>query len=348
MNKFIGYIGNFASGAESGIHVIEADRETGTPVLLQKVGDCEAPNYIAISKNRRFAYVARRSATAGPDQNGEVAAYAIQPDGTLLFLNAAAGGGNDGLCHLSCSPDGRYVYAANYDEGKIILLCTAEDGLLSGPLQVIQCTGSGPHPRQDSAHIHFTGPSADGKYVCCVDLTRDVVEMYAHADDGLLQLEATVPTPRGEGARHLTFSPDGKYYYVTTELGSTVAIYSYHEGQFQYENCVSSLPEDYTGEKAASAIRISPDGKLLLVGNRFADNIAVFRVNPENGDIILKSNVPCPWPRDLNFTPDGRFVYVCGQLDDIVQVYSVDYYNATLSLTNNRYAMEAPSCVEFL
>ncbi len=348
MNKFIGYIGNFADGSQSGIHVIETDPVTGAPVLLQKVPDCEAPNYIAISMDRRFAYVTRRSSVAALHLNGEVAAYAVQADGTLAFINAVATGGNDGLCHLSCSLDGRYVYAANYDEGKIILLAAADDGSLSEPLQVIPCTGSGPHARQESAHLHFTGPSPDGKYVCCADLTRDVVEFYVHADNGLLRLETTINTPRGEGTRHLAFAPDGRHLYVVTELGSTVSIYGYQDGLFQFKDCVPTLPEDYRGEKAASAIRFSPDGQLLLVGNRFADNLAVFRVNPENGALSLASHVPCLWPRDLNFTPDGRFVYVCGQLDDAVQVFAADMHHAVLSLTDCCYSVKAPSCIEFL
>jgi len=60
------------------------------------------------------------------------------------------------------------------------------------------------------------------------------------------------------------------------------------------------------------------------------------------------ANVPCTFPRDFNFLPNGKFVYNCTQQENIVEIFKVDYEKGTLIPTGEKVNIPLPTCVEFL
>ncbi|MDR2933305.1 MAG: lactonase family protein [Oscillospiraceae bacterium] len=348
MENFIGYIGTNAAGKDGGIRVVKANGETGALEIIQHLENFDIPCYFVTAPDGKLMVSARSNPDTVSPWRGMVASLRIAGDGTLTPVNAMPAVCESPPCHTCLSPDGRFVYASHYREGRITVYSLGGDGALWGPIQVIQHTGSGPHPQQNSPHIHYGCITPDGKYVCHVDLGLDVIHVYKPDEHGILSHIQDVPVVRGAGARHMVFSKDGRYCWVVSEMGCLITSYAYNDGVFTLLETVPTLDEAMmSARKASSAIRLSPDGQMLLVGNRFVDNIGVFRVNAD-GTVTRTDNVPCCFPRDLNFLPNGKFAYVCGQDENCVEIFSVDAGSGTLCPVYPPLPLPLPTCVEFL
>jgi 6-phosphogluconolactonase len=344
MANYIGYIGTNNFGKDSGLRVVEADGETGELRLLQHVEYLDTPVYFAVSGG---LVVASGSDPAAPsERRGVVSTLKIGEDGTLTPINAVASSSYKAPCHICVSPDGRFVYASHYGEGQNSVYSIAENGEIWGPIQVITHEGHGPHPQQDVPHIHFGGFTPDGKYLLHCDLGLDVIHVYKPDGDGLLTKVKDVPVVLGAGARHLAFSHDGRFCWVLSEMRCLVTAFAYHDGEFTLLETVPTLTEDYP-EQAISAIKLSPDGSLLFAGNRFRNSITVFRVK-DDGTLTRTAEVPCDLPREFAVLPNGKFFYICGQDDNRVEVFRIDYAAGTLVKTGFSLDVPVPTCISFM
>ena len=347
LEQYIAYIGTNATGENGGIRVASVNPATGALSIVQHLQNFDAPAYPAISHDRMHMLSGLTNPLAPVPQKGMLAILSIAPDGTLSPINAVPAVCQNSTCHVCFSPDKRFAYAAHYFEGRTSAYAISSDASLWGPIQLIQHEGCGPTmPFQTSAHVHYCRFTPDGKYLCCVDLGLDIIRLYKPDEYGQLSHVRDIPVVHGAGARHLVFSPDGKFCYVVSELASLVTTFSYNDGEFFLLETVSTQTVEPKEEKSSSAIRISPDGRFLFIGNRFVNNISVFKL--EDGIPRLLSNVSCLFPRDLNILPNGKFLYVCGQRDDAIEIFSFNSKTGELIPTGERFTAPIPTCIEFL
>ena len=82
------------------------------------------------------------------------------------------------------------------------------------------------------------------------------------------------------------------------------------------------------------------------MGNRFVNNVGV--LNIENGIPQLMANVPCAFPRDLNILPNDKFLYVCGQDENVVQIFSFNSKTGALKPTGESLEVPLATCIEFV
>jgi len=243
-------------------------------------------------------------------------------------------------CHL-CVTD-RFAFAANYSEGSLSIFAVDGAGGINPSYQSIHHFGKGPNPgRQNEAHVHFADMTPDGKYLAVCDLGLDKVFLYPYCPDGGLSSKAKIiDCPPGSGPRHLTFSSDGEYLYILTELGNTVLVYK--TGDFERLQVCDTLPAGFTGNSTCAAIHISPNGKLLGASNRGHDSIAVFEIQ-DNGTLrFLRHVAGCAEPRDFAFSPDGNWLLVGNQNDDSVSVFDVRNFELKTNIK-----MPQPVCITF-
>jgi 6-phosphogluconolactonase len=330
-----GYIG----GLGNAIIAVRQDAESGQLSLIQEDAGADwasAHSYLSLSPNGKWLY----SVCSAVGGGGSVMSFAVKGNGQLEMIGMTPSGTESGACHVHCGAS--HVYASHYGEGCATVYRRNDDGTLCGPIQALQFEGKGPHPQQDAAHIHF-GSQFPDECVCFVDLGLDSVYLYSHhPSTGDLILRSTAKVALGTGARHLAHNSG--HVYVVSEMAGLVSSFVYKDGTMRLISSQSALPEGYSGLVASSAIKIFKD--LLIVGNRILNSIAVFRIN-RDGSLALKSHAPCVSPRDLNFSPDGKFVYVCGQDDDLVQVFKANHDECSLEPTGKDMAMERPSCIIF-
>lgn len=231
-------------------------------------------------------------------------------------------------CHLEVSDDN--IYAVNYVSGSVIKL----------PDTLVTHSGHGLHKvRQAAPHTHFVHASPDGKYILVTDLGLDKIFVY----DKDLKLVSEVSVPSGHGPRHLAFSDDGKIVYCVNELGSSVSIFSYSDGELKLQNTISALPKDFSGDNISAAIRIKDN--YLYVSNRGHNSISVFEIK-DSYNIVLKECVDCGGnsPRDFNIIDD---VLICtNEKSDNVTVFKLNNYIPEI-ISESELNIPSPLCVAY-
>lgn len=231
-------------------------------------------------------------------------------------------------CHLEVSDDN--IYAVNYVSGSVIKL----------PDTLVTHSGHGLHKvRQAAPHTHFVHVSPDGKYILVTDLGLDKIFVY-NKD---LKLVSDASVPSGHGPRHLAFSSDGKIVYCVNELGSSVSIFSYSDGELKLQNTISALPKDFSGDNTSAAIRIKDN--YLYVSNRGHNSISVFEIK-DSYNIVLKECVDCGGnsPRDFNIIDD---VLICtNEKSDNVTVFKLNNYIPEI-ISESELNIPSPLCVAY-
>lgn len=345
MAKLTAYIGTYSKGENGGVFRALVDDETGKLEIVDTL-DVENPSHVALSPNGRFLYAASETGEFKGENGGAVAACAVAEDGKLSFINMVGTKGKH-PCYVTTSPDGKFVYAANYSEGTATVFATENGAIKEAPMVVVhQGTGANPQ-RQEKPHVHITRVTPDGKYLAVCDLGIDAVVLYPLCGCcGLNKnVGAFVRTPDGDGPRHIEFSKDGRYAYVVTEMGCTVRAYEYNDGKLTFLNAVSTLPEGFDGFNIDAAIHFAPDGKTLVVSNRGDDSLALFDV--DGGKMELKQIVKVggKTPREFAYTPNGKFVFVCNQDSADITVLKACPETGRLELTEDKYDLPKPVCL---
>src|SRR5688572_3131423 len=88
------YLGTYTKpGKSQGVYVCTIDTESGKLGPVKLAAEAKSPSFVALSPNGKYLYAC---AEAG---GGAVAAFTVQPDGTLQPLNQGETGGG-GACHV--------------------------------------------------------------------------------------------------------------------------------------------------------------------------------------------------------------------------------------------------------
>ena len=290
-----------------GIYTVRLDAETGA-MSAERTTACPELNYLIRDAKRGLYYGTVRFLDPANEAAGSGAAVFRAGEAPRLF---PTGGMN--ACHLALSPDGDFLYTAQYGDGTLSELPLSADGTPGKP-RVLRHAGHGVLPRQAGPHAHFVGFSPDGRFLLNVDLGLDTVFLYPYqAGKGISDAPETALVPPGEGPRHLIFSPSGTQFYVANELGSTVTNFSYIDGKVRAIATVPSILQDPVITNWPGAIRLSPDGQRLFVSNRGDDSVAMFRIAANRLELVRATGAGGHWPRDIAFTPDGRFLIVANE-----------------------------------
>ncbi|MEH7299512.1 lactonase family protein [Neobacillus drentensis] len=346
-NHYMGYIGTYTKGESKGIYSFTLNTGDAKIENVKIAAELENPTYVNISKDNRYLY-----SVVKEGENGGLAAFSIHENGSLSAINRELAAGAS-PCYVSVDSQNRYVFGANYHKGLVEShLLNKEDGSILPAASIMIHEGSGPDPRQEKPHTHYAGLTPDEKYLAVVELGIDALITYTVNSDGKLTKVKLLPLKAGSGPRHLVFHPNGKIAYVMTEFSSEVIVLTYHEenGHFTEKQYISTLPEDFTENNQGSAIHISSDGRFVYAGNRGHNSIAVFRVNPESGELSFVEHVSSEgdWPRDFALDPSEKFVVASNQESGNLVLYSRDEETGKLALIQSDIVVPYPVCVKFL
>lgn len=352
-------------GNGRGIHIFEANRETGALTERGVYESGGSPSFLLFDASKKHLYSTNETERIGDDEAGAVSAFEINADGSLKLMNSVSSRGK-GPTYASLHPSGRFLFVANYFGGSVAVLPVKPDGTLGDATDVKKSVGTvgptkAPHaPRgsfafsgHDQEHCHMIEPDPSGRFVLSVDLGLDQIHVWKFDEQtGTLTPNDPpfVQLPPGDGPRHFAFHPNHRQLYSLQEEGSTIVTFDYDgdKGRLTEKQTISSLPPGYAGSNFCSEILVSADGRFVYAGNRLHDTVGIFSVGADStlshvADEPTRGN----YPRSFSFDPACRFLYCCNQRADNVAIFRVNKQTGALDFTGQFAPAGNPSIIVF-
>jgi 6-phosphogluconolactonase len=351
-SRHLAFVGTYTGKTGSkGIYAFDFDSSTGTLTLKGVAAETPSPSWVAIHPSGKFAYAANEDG-----KQSTITAFSVDAKSAKLTqLNQLSALGQD-PCYLSFDKTGKYLFAANYSSGNVVVFPIQADGKLGEHTANVTNAGKlGPNKqRQEAPHAHWVQVSPDNRFVFVADLGLDAVMSYKFdAAKGTLTpndppLESLAA---GAGPRHMTFTPNGKFVYVVSELNNTVTAFSYNgdKGTFHEFQIISTLPADFSGRNDDAEIAVHPNGKWLFASNRGHDTIAVFSIDPKTGNLTRVGDFPTAGkePRHFTVDPTGKYVLAENQNSNSIVVFRIDP-TGSLTKVSEVTNIASPVCLTFL
>lgn len=281
---------------------------------------------------------------------------AVQPThlstpGQALLTGTSAGA--NGPYGIAISADGRFIYVTDYGDDLVVAF---ERNALGG-LELLAVYENNTGGISEMIQPIFLTLSPDGRNLYVAAAGSDAIVTFSRdADSGALTFLSAVaegdgygcfPAPCNgtidglDGAYGVTVSPDGRYVYATGINDDALVVLrrSSSDGNLRSFLSGANFVQAYTSADldGARGVTLSPDGLHLYVAGYLADTISVFSRNPTNGEVTfvqawqdgdLISVNPLRFLDGLDgatntaVSPDGRHVYVTGNADNTVTLFS--------------------------
>ncbi len=359
--RTLAYVGTYTGkgGNGKGIYLFEMNPETGELSLVKLAAETSNPSWISLDPSGKYLYAVNE------DQHGSVSAFSVnRANGDLQLLNTVSSAGA-GPAHLSVDASGKYVFVANYGDGSIAVLPVSPTGALGAEVYTRQDKDSvGPKTATDApegsfafdghmkpdAHMIHADPA--NRFVVQTDLGQDRIYIFSlDQATGKLSPLPFVSLPPGDGPRHFTFHPNGRWLYSTQEEASTVAFFLFDPatGSVRHEQTISTLPPGFKGSNFTSEILLSPDGQFLYVANRLKNTVAIFSLNSGGRlQYLGETSTMGDYPRNIAIDPGGVFLYTCNHRSDDITSFRVDKKTGLLTFTGQYTSVGSPACITFL
>lgn len=337
----------FPGSKGNGIELFELDAASGALTRRWGYREISSPAWVAADAS------GCRVAVASEHSEGASKVYLLEmgAGGGLKIVEQVTAG--DCTCHTAFAPDGGMVASAAYLSGEVQWMQVGQ-GAAFAERQVYGYQGSGPNrARQGSAHAHQVVFSPDGQWLYVPDLGADTVWGHRVARGQLSAPAAALRLPGGEGPRHMVFDWEASPYgFVLAELTANVHSVSRNAqtGELEYIGAVATLPAGWGSVPSAAAIRLHPRLPVIYASNRDDGRVCVLRFCRSTGALQVIGALACedPSPRDINVSPDGRWLLVGGQATGQLFVYPLDAESGAIGPLQQVAACPSVVCIAWL
>jgi 6-phosphogluconolactonase len=321
-------VGSYTSQGNPGIEIIDPQ----TRKTVNSIAQPQA-SFQALSKDQQYLFSVHEEA----DRKGSISSYK-QEKGTFSRLSTQLTQG-DAPCHALFREASQTLYVANYLGGNLSVFQTK-----AGYIQPISQNIVYPKP----SHAHMAVVMPDGGQLVVTDLAADKIHVHALLSNGLVASQyEDVELPKGTGPRHMVFNSSGDIAYVLGELSGTVDVFRIYANEFTHLQRIVIDQSAGNPNHASADLHLSPDGKWLLTSNRKTQNsIRVLAVLPSGELRDHKEILVGKIPRNFQFDPSGRFVYVASQGENRIQKFA--FKNGELSDTQEDIEVKQPVAILFL
>ena len=362
------YIGSFVFGppaptgesgqratAPLGIYGARLDVRTGHLSSIGQSIELERASWLITHPTLPILYTVSQLASSNAASDSAVISYVIDAkSGALRQLNTVDATGFDAT-HMVLDRASNTLFVAHHGSGNVTDLPVLPDGSLGPVASSQQDFGSGPTPRQKSAAAHGVAIDPTHRDLVVADFGADRLFVYRFNGTTRSLTPAATPflqLPPGSGPRHLLFHPSGTLLYVNNEMTGEICSYRWdgHSERLTHSQCQSPYPADYSGEKSAAEIAISPNGLFLylsLRGDREA--VLTYSIDNASGALTEVQRIPQPGKKPWSFgiDPSGHWMLVADQGTSSVEVLAIDHHSGKLTATGESISIPSPVTVAF-
>lgn len=291
-----------------------------------------------------------------PDDRAALVALQLTSRGPRLQACAHVPVAGHLPCHIDFHPSGRWVAGACYGTGEVFVQGLSGRGEFDEEARsVIHRSGRGPHPlRQDRSHPHGANFSPDGLWLLVPDLGTDELAAYPfNPANGKTGTPRVWRAPPGSGPRTVAFSKCGRRMLLVSELSSEVSLLKWDEGKIcEFDRRSAREPSIPTtnSENTSAGLKMHPDGLHAGVTNRGDDSISIFRLDAGNGTLQQALTFPSGGkkPRDLGFSPCGRWLVAANQDSDNCVLFEISLTARPVVQRMDEVTIRSPSNICFV
>lgn len=355
------YVGTYTGKTSEGIYKYDYDGESGILSQGRLAAEITNPSYLIASRDGHWVFSVSETGEFQGTVGGAV--FMLERnicDGSLMVRASEKTYGKD-PCHLCFDQDNGDVYTANYSEGSIsrIHVCESAEKMeyeLQFKDQVYHEGRGVRADRQEKSHVHFVAIDQVTRYLWTVDLGIDSLALYdlnnlkkrSDRDTLLKNPVAQFKLPDGFGPRHMVFHPNMELVYCVQELVSKVVVIQLENGIPQEIIQEVSLSEE-NNLFSAAAVKMNRLGNVIYVTNRGADTITAFSIKEEGRlQLIGTYDSGGKNPRDIELSPEERFLYCANQDSDLVTVFSVMEDGGLSRRQDLDQSISMPVCICFV
>ena len=305
-----------ANGGPGRLTLRDIEIGTGSPAL-------DGPRAVAITPNNQFVYV-------GGVNSSTIHAYRLDAgSGQLQHVQTVSG--YAGMYQLTVSPDGKNLYAVSTSSHQVLVFGI---GSTNGLLTLVDTETQGVGGVTGMFFAHGVDVSPDGAFVY---VSGDGIATFArNATSGALSYVGA--TSGIANSFSLKVSPDGAYLYVTETAGNIRVFSRNANGTL---TLLQSLTDGQNGGNDllfARSVTTSPNGSHVYVAASTDNAVSVFS-RQANGTLTFVQSVQdgvdgidgLQSAHDVKVSPDGKRVYVAGELDATMTVLQRDLTTGLLS-----------------
>lgn len=331
-------VGTYTDGGSKGIYSYRFDQDSGEAEPLDSLA-MKNPSYLTVSNDKRYIYAVSETEASQASLN----IISLSRRGDMRLLETVLTEGAD-PCYVA--QHDHIALTANYTGGSmsVFSLNGTHAELVT---RFLGATGGPDLSRQDRPHVHCSCFTPDGRYVLATDFSADRILSYRIQGQKVVANGVAADVSADSGPRHLTFSRDGRFAYLMSELSGMVTVFSYKHGRLKK---LQEIVSDSVGARGGADIHLSPDGKFLYSSNRLkAEGIAIFSVDGETGLLTRIGYQPTgAHPRQFNISPNGKFLLCCCRDDDKIQVFRRNMQTGMLTDTHQDIHVSKAVCVQFV
>ena len=236
----------------------------------------------------------------------------LAKDGKYMVISGH--GTRNYVSKIELGEDGKYHPAICCDDVPVMLLEINPDGSVGDILDVVKHEGSGPLPKQQTAHPHCVTVSPDGSFFVVCDKGNDSVFSYTIDEDNGKLVRNGDPIFTGSAVcpRYCAFNPETAYVYHNSENSPDIYTYSYDKKGILTLIGISNgtqLPEGESRPVEGQGLNVHPSGKYLYNVTNGTNTIDVFSLeDPAAPKLIQSVAVEYGWPRGQVISKNGKFL----------------------------------------
>lgn len=264
------------------------------------------------------------------------------PYGSLSYQSFIADSAEtDGLRQarsVSVSPDGKQVFVTGVGDNSLTVFSRDAE---TGALTYVTRFQDGVNDVDGLSAPYGVTFSQDGSFVYVAGSGDNAIAIFSrNTETGELTYQSNVTGV--SGARELVISDDGLFAYAVAFDGNSLVCFSRNPvtGALNYQSMITDGVDGFDGLKGARDLVISGDGRNVYVASFGEDAIAILNRDPVTGQLSyfgsLKNNdlggtQGIADASSLVISADGKYIYVAGNEDSAIAVFSRDADTGWLS-----------------